>query len=77
MTIQIALRLPEEAVRFVDEQVAAGAAKSRADFVWHAIRREQRRREAERDLEILLAQPYDEFEDMHEHLRRRGHPSID
>ena len=77
MTIQIAVRLPEDAVEFVDSQVSSGAAKSRADFIWHAIRREQRRLAAERDLEILIAHPYAEFEAMHEHIARRGHPNPD
>jgi Arc/MetJ-type ribon-helix-helix transcriptional regulator len=77
MSVQIAVRLPEEIVKFVDSQVSSGAAKSRADFIWHAISREQRRLAAERDLEILIAQPYDEFDGMHEHVARRGHPNPD
>jgi Arc/MetJ-type ribon-helix-helix transcriptional regulator len=52
MSTQIAIRLPDEAVQFVDSQVAGGAAKSRADFIWHAIKREQRRLLAERDAAI-------------------------
>jgi Arc/MetJ-type ribon-helix-helix transcriptional regulator len=77
MTIQIAVRLPEEAVGFVDAQVAAGAAKSRADFIWRAIRHEQRRLTAERDLEILRAEPYAEFDALHKHVTRRGYPNPD
>jgi Arc/MetJ-type ribon-helix-helix transcriptional regulator len=49
MSTQIAVRLPEEIVEFVDEQVSTGAARSRAEFIWHALRREQRRMAAERD----------------------------
>jgi Arc/MetJ-type ribon-helix-helix transcriptional regulator len=52
MTTQIALRLPDAVVEFVDAQVSIGAAKSRADFVGRAIRREQRRIAAEHDAEI-------------------------
>lgn len=77
MSTQIAVRLPDEVVAFVDSQVSSGAAKSRADFIWHAIEREQRRLAAERDLQILIAQPYGEFAEMHEELARRGYPSPD
>ena len=77
MSIQIAIRLPDDAVAFVDAQVAEGAARSRADFVWHAIRREQRRLTAERDLRILAEQPYGEFDDMHEHVAAGGFPNPD
>lgn len=77
MTTQIAVRLPDEIVEFVDRQVLDGAAKSRADFIWRAIKREQRRLEAERDLEILVAQPYDEFHEMHANVKRRGYPNPD
>ena len=58
-------------------QVSSGAAKSRADYIWRAIEREQRRAATERDLHILLEQPYDEFDEMHEFLSRRGRPSPD
>ena len=61
MSTQIAVRLPDEAVEFVDAQVASGAAKSRADFIWHAIRREQRRLTAERDAAIYASIGDDEF----------------
>lgn len=77
MSVQIAVRLPDEIVEFVDSQVSSGAAKSRADFIWHAIRREQRRLAAERDLQVLIAEPYDEFDDMHEHVAGRGYPNPD
>lgn len=61
MSTQIAVRLPDHIVEFVDEQVSAGAARSRADFIWHAIRREQRRLTAERDAAIYEAIADDEF----------------
>jgi Arc/MetJ-type ribon-helix-helix transcriptional regulator len=77
MSTQIAVRLPDEAVAFVDSQVASGAAKSRADFIWRAIKREQRRLAAEHDLEILIAQPYTEFDGSHEHIARNGYPNPD
>ena len=77
MSVQIAVRLPEEAVDFVDAQVSSGAAKSRADFIWHAIKREQRRLAAEHDLAVLIAAPYAEFDDMHEHVAHTGYPNPD
>lgn len=77
MSTQIAVRLPDEIVEFVDSQVSSGAAKSRADFIWHAITREQRRLAAERDLAILIAQPYAEFDGMHEHVSRLGYSNPD
>ncbi len=55
MTQQIAVRLPEELVAFIDEVVGAGGASSRASFVAEALRREERRRIAERDVAILAA----------------------
>ncbi len=40
---------------FVDQDVAEGRAASRADAIAKALAREQRRRAAERDVELLLA----------------------
>jgi Arc/MetJ-type ribon-helix-helix transcriptional regulator len=53
MTIQITVRLPDELVAFVDALVADGVHTSRADAVAQALTREQRRRTALRDAEIL------------------------
>jgi len=54
MSRQIAVRLPEEIVEFIDEQVSEGRGRSRADVVARAMSRERRRRQAERDVEILM-----------------------
>lgn len=54
MSKQIAVRLPEAIVAFVDEQVAGGKAESRAVVVMRALERERRRVTAARDVEILL-----------------------
>ncbi|WP_068402952.1 YlcI/YnfO family protein [Kribbia dieselivorans] len=54
MSIQIAVRLPEEVVAFLDSSVQAGRAASRAALVTSAVEREMRRQLAERDAEILL-----------------------
>ena len=77
MTVRIAITLPEEAVEFLDAQVSSGAAQSRADFICHAIKREQRRLSSERDLAVLIAAPYPEFDDMHEHVARTGYANPD
>jgi antitoxin MazE3 len=53
MSKQIAVRLPEELVEFVDRAVASGDARSRASVVTRALERERRRAVAEKDAEIL------------------------
>jgi Arc/MetJ-type ribon-helix-helix transcriptional regulator len=55
MTVQIAVRLPDDIVEFVDELVTAGKASSRAAVVTHALEAERRRASAERDAQIYLA----------------------
>ncbi len=53
MSIQIAVRLPDEMVEFLDHAVADGVASSRAALVTRAVEREMRRVAAERDVAIL------------------------
>jgi Arc/MetJ-type ribon-helix-helix transcriptional regulator len=53
MSKQIAVRLPDELVDFVDEIVDSGAGRSRASVVTHALERERRRVVAARDAQIL------------------------
>jgi Arc/MetJ-type ribon-helix-helix transcriptional regulator len=53
MSIQIAVRLPEELVSFLDKSVADGEAPSRASLVVAALEREQRARAAMRDADLL------------------------
>lgn len=53
MSKQIAVRLPDEVVEFVDRQVSEGVASSRAGVVARALERERRRAIAARDAEIL------------------------
>jgi Arc/MetJ-type ribon-helix-helix transcriptional regulator len=53
MSKQIAVRLPNELVEFVDRAVASGGARSRASVVTRALERERRRAVAEKDAEIL------------------------
>jgi Arc/MetJ-type ribon-helix-helix transcriptional regulator len=53
MSKQIAVRLPDELVEFVDEVVESGGGKSRAAVVSKALERERRRMVAARDAAIL------------------------
>lgn len=53
MSKQIAVRLPEDLVDFVDEIVESGSERSRAAVVTQALKRERRRALAERDARIL------------------------
>ena len=55
MTKQIAVRLSDELVAFVDEIVESGRERSRAAVVSRALEREQRRMVAARDAAILAA----------------------
>jgi Arc/MetJ-type ribon-helix-helix transcriptional regulator len=68
MSKQIAVRLPDDLVEFVDTAVASGGARSRASVVTRALERERRRAVAEADAEILLrAGPDPELDGLAEH----------
>jgi Arc/MetJ-type ribon-helix-helix transcriptional regulator len=60
MSTQIAVRLSDELVAFVDEVVGSGAEQSRAAVVTKALERERRRAIAARDAEILARTGSDE-----------------
>jgi Arc/MetJ-type ribon-helix-helix transcriptional regulator len=53
MSKQIAVRLPEDLVAFVDGVVADGGGRSRAAVLTRALERERRRAIAARDAAIL------------------------
>ena len=53
MSKQIAVRLPDDVVEFIDGVVRSGDASSRAAVVARALERERRRLVAARDVEIL------------------------
>jgi Arc/MetJ-type ribon-helix-helix transcriptional regulator len=55
VSTQIAVRLPDEIVAFIDDEIREQHAGSRAAVVVRALERERRRRLAERDAEILAA----------------------
>jgi Arc/MetJ-type ribon-helix-helix transcriptional regulator len=54
MSTQIAVRLPDELVAYVDRAVAAGRVRSRAELVARLIERDARRQRAEEDLALLV-----------------------
>ena len=59
MSKQIAVRLPDELVDYVDEIVSNGTQRSRAAVVTQALERQRRRTVAARDAEILAASGLD------------------
>jgi Arc/MetJ-type ribon-helix-helix transcriptional regulator len=70
VSTQIAVRLSDEMVAFLDRTVAEGAAPSRAALVASAVEREMRRMAAERDAQILAAQgTADDLDDLVEWTR--------
>ena len=70
MSTQIAVRLPEDLVQFIDQLVAEGRAPSRAAVVGQALRRERRREVAARDAAILAAGQDDDLQGLAEHVAR-------
>ncbi|MEV4900279.1 ribbon-helix-helix domain-containing protein [Citricoccus sp. NPDC055426] len=65
MSTQIAVRLPDQLVAFLDRAVAEGLAPSRAALVTSALERELRRHLAEQDAQTLRDQgAADELDDL-------------
>jgi Arc/MetJ-type ribon-helix-helix transcriptional regulator len=72
VSTQIAVRLPDELVEFLDAEVSAAHAASRAALVARALERERRRVTASREIEILAArknQP-DDLDDLARYASR-------
>ncbi|MDJ0377951.1 YlcI/YnfO family protein [Cryobacterium sp. PH31-L1] len=57
MSRQIAVRLPDDIVDYLDHAVRDGRDSSRAAVITRALQRERRREVALRDVQILSAQP--------------------
>ncbi len=75
---QIAVRLSEELVEFIDQLVSDGRAPSRAAVVSQALRREQRRLVAARDAAILAGDPGgDDLDALAEHVARTPLDDLD
>jgi Arc/MetJ-type ribon-helix-helix transcriptional regulator len=65
MTTQIAVRLPDEMVAFLDHCVSTGRASTRAALVASALEREMRRQLALQDAAILNEKgPSDDLDDL-------------
>lgn len=79
MSKQIAVRLPDDIVSFIDQLVGEGKAASRADMVSRALDRERRRVIAERDIELLAraAGKADGLEGLAEHASQTPMDDID
>ncbi|GAA3808590.1 MULTISPECIES: ribbon-helix-helix domain-containing protein [Amycolatopsis] len=67
MTKQIAVRLPDDLVSFIDHVVEEGGAASRAELVFRALERERRRLLAERDIALLTGGVPDDLAGIEEH----------
>jgi len=79
MSTQIAVRLPDAQVAFLDREVSQGHASSRAELVSKALRRMERERIAANDLEVIIesgGNPYSELDGMLERLVA-NYPAID
>jgi Arc/MetJ-type ribon-helix-helix transcriptional regulator len=71
MSKQIAVRLPDDLVAFIDEVVASGGGRSRAAVVGRALERERRRVVAARDAAILARTGTDpELDGLADHAAR-------
>ncbi|WP_100497732.1 ribbon-helix-helix domain-containing protein [Geodermatophilus chilensis] len=77
MSTQIAVRLPEELVEFIDRLVTDGRAPSRAAVVSQALQRERRRELAARDAAILAAAEDDDLDALAEHAARTPLDDLD
>ncbi len=78
MSKQIAVRLPEHLVDFVDGLVSDGEAKSRAAVVTRALERERRRAIAARDVAILIREGSDpDMDSLARYVARLPRPDLD
>ena len=78
VSTQIAVRLPDELVEFIDRLVADGRASSRAAVVSRALQRERRRELAVRDAAILAAAgDADDLDALAEHAARTPLDDLD
>ena len=77
MTKQIAVRLPDEVVDYLDALVADGVVESRAAAVKGALERDRRRRLAEADIVILQGGEPDGLEGLADYARRVSFADLD
>lgn len=74
VSTQIAVRLPDDLVAWIDDQVSAGAG-SRAAVTTKALRRYQRQISAERDAEIY--RDTGDYSDLQDWVGARIFPHLD
>lgn len=67
MSKQIAVRLPDDVVAYLDGLVAAGAVESRAAAVEIALERDRRQRLADADILAIQRARHDDLDDLAEH----------
>lgn len=67
MSKQIAVRLPDDVVDYLDELVAAGTLESRAAAVKVALERDRHRRLAEADILAIQRARHDDLDDLAKH----------
>ena len=77
MSMQIAVRLPDETVRQLDQLVAGGQAPSRAAVIERALAREFRRLIAARDAAILAEAGADDDMDSLAAYAAQSLPDVD
>ena len=78
MSTQIAVRLSDDMVAFIDEQVRRGEQTSRAAVVARALERERRRKIAERDADILAGAAADpDLDQLAEFAAATSMPDLD
>lgn len=77
MTKQIAVRLPDDVVDYLDALVRDGVVESRASAVKKALERDRRRRLAEADILILQRGEPDGLEGWSEHAKQVDFSDLD
>lgn len=77
MSRQIAVRLPDDLVAYVDRLVTTGAVESRAALVKVALERDRRRRLSEADIAILQRGESDGLEGLVEHASSVAFEDLD
>ncbi|MDQ3527341.1 MAG: ribbon-helix-helix domain-containing protein [Actinomycetota bacterium] len=75
MSTQIAVRLPDELLTYLDEIARSEPGSSRAAVIRAALERDRRVRQAERDVRILMETgDYEDFEGLNDYARRNPTP---
>lgn len=73
VSTQIAVRLPDDLLGFVDEEVRSGRARDRASLVRSSLERMRRESAAAREIAIITAhqgEPYPDLAGLAEHAAR-------